>query len=105
MSKVTSKLQVTLPKAVAEQLGINPGDEIDWEIAGEVLRVIPTAKRQRVKGGTRARVGLFDQATRRQRKRESMVDPALLRTAQSGRGWTRKIYTAAEIARSGGRKS
>jgi AbrB family looped-hinge helix DNA binding protein len=105
MSKVTSKLQVTLPKAMAEQLGINPGDEIDWEIAGEMLRVIPAAKRRRVKGGTQAQVGLFDQATRRQRKRESMVDPALLRTAQSGRGWTREGLYSRGNSRSGGRKS
>ena len=74
---MTSKLQVTLPKAAAEQLGIQPGDEIDWEVAGEALRVIPAAKMRRVKGGTQARVGLFDQATRRLKKRESMVDPAL----------------------------
>lgn len=47
MSKVTSKLQVTLPKVLAEQLGIKPGDEIDWEIAGDVMRVIPAAKKQR----------------------------------------------------------
>ncbi len=27
---MTSKLQVTIPKAVAEQFGIRPGDKIDW---------------------------------------------------------------------------
>ena len=30
MAKVTSKLQVTLPKALADQYGIEPGDEIGW---------------------------------------------------------------------------
>ena len=30
MSKVTSKLQVTVPKAAAERYGIRPGDAIDW---------------------------------------------------------------------------
>jgi AbrB family looped-hinge helix DNA binding protein len=105
MSKVTSKLQVTLPKAVADQLGISPGDEIDWEIAGEAIRVIPVTKRRRVKDGAQTRVGLFDQATRRQRKRESMVDPVLVRTAQSGRGWTREdLYTRGNN-RTGSRKS
>jgi AbrB family looped-hinge helix DNA binding protein len=49
MTKVTSKLQVTLPKAVAKQLGINPGDEIDWEIAGAELRLIPAGKRRQEK--------------------------------------------------------
>ena len=28
MARVTSKLQVTIPKAVAEQFGIRPGDRI-----------------------------------------------------------------------------
>jgi len=28
-AKVTSKLQVTVPKALAAQLGIRPGDDVD----------------------------------------------------------------------------
>ena len=34
MSKVTSKLQVTLPKTIADRYGIQPGDEIEWSAAG-----------------------------------------------------------------------
>lgn len=30
MSRVTSKGQVTIPKAVREDLGIQPGDEVDF---------------------------------------------------------------------------
>jgi antitoxin PrlF len=30
---VTSKGQVTIPKAVRDRLGINPGSEVDFEIA------------------------------------------------------------------------
>jgi bifunctional DNA-binding transcriptional regulator/antitoxin component of YhaV-PrlF toxin-antitoxin module len=41
MSKVTSKLQVSLPKALAERYGIRPGDDIKWEGAGDIIRVIP----------------------------------------------------------------
>ena len=37
MAKVTSKLQVTVPKAIAEQYSIRPGDEIDWAPAGDVI--------------------------------------------------------------------
>jgi len=68
MSKVTSKLQVTLPKVLADQLGIKPGDQIDWEIVGDVVRVIPAAKKQRsaAKNSRTLRVRFFDQATRRQ---------------------------------------
>ena len=90
MSKVTSKLQVTVPKAVADQLGIRPGEQIEWEIAGEAVRVIPVAKRQLKKGNTSERLRLFDQAGNRQKKRDKSIDPALLKTAQSGRGWSRE---------------
>jgi AbrB family looped-hinge helix DNA binding protein len=34
MPKVTSKLQLTVPKAIAEQYGIRPGDELEWIPAG-----------------------------------------------------------------------
>jgi bifunctional DNA-binding transcriptional regulator/antitoxin component of YhaV-PrlF toxin-antitoxin module len=84
MAKVTSKLQVTLPKALAEQYGIDPGDEIQWEAAGEVIRVVPTGKRATV--DTKARVRIFDQATARQRAREK----ACPRSPSKGRGWTRE---------------
>ena len=104
MSKVTSKLQVTLPKAVAKQLGINPGDEIDWEVAGEALRVIPARKRRREKSDVQARLRLFDQATRRQQKRGSMIAPALLETAKYGRGWTREDLYSRGNQRSEGSK-
>jgi bifunctional DNA-binding transcriptional regulator/antitoxin component of YhaV-PrlF toxin-antitoxin module len=40
MSKVTAKLQVTLPKALAEKYGIVPGSEIVWEAAGDAIRVL-----------------------------------------------------------------
>ena len=96
MSKVTSRLQVTLPKAIAEQLGIRPGDEINWEISGDAMRVIPAAKKRRArkKDDPSLRLRLFDQATRRQRQRETSLDPALMRTVVAGRGWTReKLYT------------
>lgn len=70
MAKVTSKLQVTVPKAIAEQYRIGPGDEIDWVAAGEVIRVIPRAEQvPHVDCETRLR--LFDQASERQRARSS----------------------------------
>ncbi len=90
MSKVTSKLQLTLPKSIAEQLGIKPGDHIDWEIAGEVVRVIPVSKRRHNKKDLQARIRLFDAATQRQQEREATFDPALLRAAHRDRGWTRE---------------
>ena len=87
MTKVTSKLQVTLPKALADRYGIAPGDDIRFEEAGEVIRVVP-ANIGAVAGGldTDARLRLFDAATDCQRLREA-GGPA--RWAET-RGWTRE---------------
>lgn len=90
MSKVTSKLQLTLPKSIAAQLGIKPGDQIDWEIAGDIVRVIPVSKRKRNKQHLQTRIRLFNAATQRQQEREATFDPALLRAAHPDRGWTRE---------------
>lgn len=85
MAKVTSKLQVTVPKALAERYGIAPGDEIAWEAGGDAIRVVPRAKSSAART-TRQRQVRFDQATERQRARErGMVsEPA------ADRGWLRE---------------
>ena len=83
MSKVTSKYQVTLPKAIAERYGIEPGDNIDWVAAGDVIRVVPlnaVAPNDR-----ESRLHLFDQATKRlsdKRKGQKIRQPL-------DRGWRR----------------
>jgi AbrB family looped-hinge helix DNA binding protein len=41
MTKVTSKYQVTVPKAIADRYSIRPGDEIEWIAAGDAIRVVP----------------------------------------------------------------
>lgn len=88
MAKVTSKLQVTVPKALAVRYGIEPGDEIAWEAAGDAMRVVPA--RRRSGGSIASRLKLFDQATDRQRQRQAGVRVA--RAAE--RGWTREeLYT------------
>jgi AbrB family looped-hinge helix DNA binding protein len=85
MAKVTSKLQVTLPKVLADQFHIAPGDEIIWEAAGDVIRVIPA--RRMPAGGINSRLRLFDQATTRQRERERTGVRA---GGGESRGWTRE---------------
>jgi AbrB family looped-hinge helix DNA binding protein len=84
MAKVTSKLQVTVPKALADRFGITPGDEIDWEPAGDAIRVVPSARRARRDARTRVRT--FDQATQRLRQRQG----AQAARPASDRGWTRE---------------
>jgi AbrB family looped-hinge helix DNA binding protein len=86
MAKVTSKLQVTVPKVIAEQYGIRPGDEIEWVAAGEAIRVVPLS-RSRIAAGLDVRLRLFDQASARQKRRQaSRRATGRPRT----RGWTRE---------------
>lgn len=74
MAKVTSKLQVTLPKALARQYRIEPGDEILWVAAGDAIRVVPAGSRPR-SDAPEARLRLFDRATERQRERDTGKKP------------------------------
>jgi AbrB family looped-hinge helix DNA binding protein len=85
MAKVTSKLQVTVPKAIADQYGIRPGDELQWIPGGETICVVP-AGRQQPALDVRTRLTLFDAATARQRRRQARGGTS---TAPRGRGWTR----------------
>jgi len=92
MSKVTSKLQVTIPKAIAEQYGIQPGDEIEFQPAGSVIRVVPPGRRAGPRLSLEERLRLFDAATERQRQREARMD--LPEELPSDRGWRREdLYT------------
>ena len=86
MAKVTSKLQVTVPKAIATRYGIRPGDEIEWVPAGEAIRVVPAGRQARA-ADPQWRLKLFDGATERQRLRQS---GGRRRRARGGRGWTRE---------------
>jgi bifunctional DNA-binding transcriptional regulator/antitoxin component of YhaV-PrlF toxin-antitoxin module len=94
MAKVTSKLQLTLPKVIADQYGIRPGDELQWVAAGESIRVFPHRKKSKQAEpgpSLEARLELFDKATQRQRQREASVkrnDSG--RSESSDRGWKRE---------------
>ncbi len=82
MAKVTSKLQVTVPKAIAERFRIRPGDEIEWQAAGDAIRIQPVKRREPLP--VEARVKLFDEATRRIRRRRWKGK------TPKDRGWTRE---------------
>jgi AbrB family looped-hinge helix DNA binding protein len=89
MAKVTSKYQVTLPKMIADEFNIRPGDDIDWVSAGDVIRVIPPGKHA-VTEDREARLRLFDQATKRIGRRHA----ARRNKVSGGRGWRREdLYT------------
>lgn len=95
MARVTSKLQVTIPKAIAQRYGIEPGQEIDWLPAGDAIRVVPPAARTSLPDRTR-RLDLFDRATERQRMRRAKRT-ATAPTAE--RGWRRDDLYARGSAR------
>ena len=86
MPKVTSKLQVTVPKAIATRYGIRPGDVIEWVPAGDAIRVVPAGRKARV-ADRQWKLKLFDAATERQRLRQS---GGPRRRARGGRGWARE---------------
>ena len=83
-SKVTSKLQVTIPKAIADWFGIRPGGTIVWEVAGGGLRVTSPGRARRLEAAERER--LFRESIRASRAAEgAAIRPA----ATAKRGWTR----------------
>ena len=85
MAKVTSKLQVTVPKAIADHYGIRPGDEIEWIPAGDTIRVVPPGRTAPV-ADLELRLKLFDAATERQRQRQA---GRRRRRVARERGWKR----------------
>jgi bifunctional DNA-binding transcriptional regulator/antitoxin component of YhaV-PrlF toxin-antitoxin module len=94
MAKVTSKLQLTVPKAIADQYKIRPGDELDWLPAGETIRVVKRSRpaSPRADAATlQQRLRLFEQATARQEKRNTAFRRKHGHVTQpSNRGWTRE---------------
>ena len=83
MAKVTSKLQITVPKRLAQKFGIKPGDEIEWQATGDAIRIVPSPI---PKASIEDRLRLFEQATARQKERERLrpLPP------EPDRGWTRE---------------
>jgi len=82
MGKVTSKYQVSIPKALADQLGVRPGDEVEWEVAGDEFRVRPAHAKKPL--SVEERLKMF---------RESMKQVAALqkkRRLKGSRDWTRE---------------
>ena len=88
MARVTSKLQVTIPKAVADRHAIRPGQEIEFrEEAGGTLRVVVERARERERSPSpEERLALFDSATKRIRR----ITKEIARDERASRGWTRE---------------
>lgn len=82
---MTSKLQVTIPKALADQYRIKPGDEIEWQAAGDTIRLVP-ARARRTRASSEERLAQFRAATKRaeESQRGYKFEPT------TDRGWTRE---------------
>jgi len=87
MSKLTSKYQVSIPRALAKRMGLCVGDTLAWEATAGSL----CARVARVTAAGRSvedRLRLFDAATARQAARDRVRRPA--RGKGKGRGWSRE---------------
>lgn len=97
MSKVTSKLQLTIPKAIAETYGIHPGSEIRWVPAGDGIRVEPENTHSRADLPVEKRLAIFD----RMMKRIDRLPPIAPAGSSDGRGWTREELYSERLDRYG----
>ena len=93
MAKVTKKLQVTIPRDLAEQSRIQPGDDVQWTASADGLH-LTSAKMQRTPLTIAARLALFDASTLRQEKPQLQTTMRIADRNDPGRGWTREdLYT------------
>lgn len=90
-SKVTSKRQVTVPKAIADRYGIGPGDVLRWDPAGDHLRVTVGGGQGVPALTVQERLRLFDEATARRDRRTDVARSTESEATGAGeRGWTRE---------------
>jgi AbrB family looped-hinge helix DNA binding protein len=96
MPKVTSKLQLTVPKKIADQYGIRPGDELEWIPAGDSIRVELVGRKAK-RGNeltTEEKLALFDANTKwlneLQAEQLKEAKKAGTRITRESRGWTRE---------------
>lgn len=88
MAKVTSKLQVTIPKRIAERFGISPGDDIEFVAAGDNISIRPAGRHAAARLSPAERLRLFRTATVRQEARNKAL--RVSGAAESSRDWTRE---------------
>ena len=94
MPKVTSKLQLTVPKVIAEKYGIRPGDELEWTPAGGSIRVRPVKHKAKADLNVEERLALFDENTKwldeLQAEELRYSKSSEGRITRENRGWTRE---------------
>ena len=97
MAKVTSKRQLTVPKKIADQYGIRPGDDLQWIPAGDSIRIEVARRKAKDRGhelSTEEKLALFDANTKwldelqADQLKEAQAEST--RIARENRGWTRE---------------
>ena len=87
---MTSKLQISIPRALARRHGIGPGSELVFEDLGDALRLVPVVEQAVADPrDLEDRLRLFDEATARQEARDQ-ARLAGLGGSTADRGWTRQ---------------
>src|SRR5438034_11615304 len=87
MAKVTSKLQVTIPKRLAQEYGIKPGDDITWSAAGDAIRISPAEQHDHDRATVEQRLKMFRASVERQKRRERSRPKE---APSTDRGWKRE---------------
>lgn len=97
---MTSKRQVTLPKAIADRYGIRPGDTLGWMPEGDHLRVEIGGREGPPPLSMQERLRLFDRASLRRDEAAaaagepgqppSVKGPGGTEGPATARGWTRE---------------
>lgn len=88
MAKVTSKLQLTLPRKLAEQYGIRPGDEVQFRSGGNIIHLIPAGRVVHDELSPQERLRIFEDTNRR--VKEAQKHLKLPPQPPKNRGWTRE---------------
>jgi AbrB family looped-hinge helix DNA binding protein len=74
-ARITAKGQVTVPKEIRDRLGVGPGDDLDFEFAGERLEVRPIRRRRLAEFRGTFRVDrALDFADERERARRALAE-------------------------------
>lgn len=96
MAKVTSKRQITIPKALADRFHIREGDEVQFVETSDAIRLVPAVD-VRSPLTVAERLSLYDAATRRQAARQR--GGRARRQDQESRGWSREDLYDGDSAR------
>jgi AbrB family looped-hinge helix DNA binding protein len=91
MAKVTSKLQLTIPKALADEYRIRPGDEVELAPSAGFIRMTPPLRRREDLTAAQRSKLFRDLLERfRNRRRAELRERRARAKVEAERGWSRE---------------